>query len=132
MLTSDKLSDVSDKITELESSKLTIDSCMKLSALYTVRYFNTDNEIYQTKPNTDKVIDELDDILPAYKSYKITKIKYQQSLIPKEELCVSMRTLCKELYEFISILYSSSDIPDERENLLKTLQKSINEIQGGV
>ena len=123
MLTTDKLIEVSKKIKELEEQKLSVDSCIKLSALY--------NIISQhTETTSDAIVNELNDILPEYSKYKITKVKYQSGEISKEEVQTEMKKLCKELYEFLEVLYTCPDMKEERDCLLKTLTKAQELIEG--
>ena len=123
MLTTDKLVEVSKKIKELEEQKLSVDNCIKLSALYNILSQHTET-------TNDTIVNELNDILPEYSKYKITKIKYQSGEISKEEVQTEMKKLCKELYEFLEVLYTCSDMKEERDCLLKTLTKA-QELIGG-
>lgn len=123
MLTTDKLYEVSKKIKELEEQKLSVDNCIKLSALYSIISQHTET-------TSDVIVNELNDILPEYSKYKITKIKYQSGEISKEEVQTEMKKLCKELYEFLEVLYTCSDMKEERDCLLKTLTKAQELIEG--
>jgi hypothetical protein len=114
---------VKQTIAELENSETTMQNCQKLSALYTI--------LNQHSVDTaDVVKKELSDILPEYETYRSVKCKYKEGVITKETVQIEMAKLCKELHEFIETLYSCSDMPEERTQLLETLNLSILHMRG--
>ena len=111
------MKEITNTIEELENGNTTYDNCIKLSALYTVR----DN----LKSDTRK---ELDDILPQFKMYAAVKEKYQLGELHKEDLEFAIHSLCRDIEEFLEVLYHNTELPEERtsihdmlDRLLKTL-----------
>lgn len=107
---------IQDTIEELERDDTTFFNCQNLAALYIVReYFKKPIELQE------KTVEmELSDILPQYQNYKNIKRRYQMSEIAKEQVIKSMNEVCAEIQEFIELLYTSSDMKEERSaiNLL--------------
>lgn len=107
-------------IEELEQSESSLSNIRNLSSLYIVRKEMIENINY------DKVQTELDDILPSYIDYVLTKKKFQLNELTEQAVFISMNTLCKEIREFIQSLYSNTDTPKERE-ILKNLINQLKE-----
>lgn len=63
------------------------------------------------------VTDELNDILPALKKYQQAKTDFTQHKITQEGVNHSLRRLVVEINEFITVLYSNTTAPEEREIL---------------
>ena len=100
------IDEINNTIAELEAGNTTFDACMKLSALYTVReHLNAD----------DEVVDEYNDIPPQYREYASIKRKYQLGEVTEASVEKQTKLVCKEITEFINTLYSSTDMPLERE-----------------
>ena len=114
------LNEVQKTIDELENGSTTFDTCMKLASLYTVRD-------HMTGYTVDAVEHEYSDILPSYHKYCDTKRKYQLNEVTKEAVIKSISDVTKEIYEFITTLYGSTDMPEERDEILKTLRRLIEE-----
>ena len=108
------MKEIESTIEELENGPTTYDSCIKLSALYSVR----DN----MKSDTRK---ELDDILPLFKMYVAVKTKYQLGELPATSLIMGMRDLCKEIHEFIDRLYNNTELSEEREAVKQMLHDTL-------
>ena len=106
--------EIRDTITKLENSKTTFDTCNKLASLYTILWYH--NLQVQETPKND-VVNELSDILPAYSQYVKVKTDYKLNRTTKESVIYSIELLDKEITEFIDILFSSSEMPEEREKL---------------
>ena len=104
------IKEITDTIEELENGNTTYDNCIKLSALYSVR----DN----LKSDTRK---ELGDILPQFKMYVAVKEKYQLGELHKEDLEFAMRSMCRDIEEFIETLYNNTELPSERETIAKMI-----------
>lgn len=64
---------------------------------------------------------ELSDIFPQYGKYVESKKEYQLNDAPKETVIKNMKLLCKEVGEFISMLYCNSDMPEERSIIQNTI-----------
>lgn len=110
------LAEVNEAIKELQESPLTLSNARNLSALINVR------DYLQNVPQsiTDSLEQELNDILPQYKNYCLIKRQYQLGRLSTEDLVISMRRVCKEIREFLLILYRSTDTEVERK-LIKSM-----------
>ena len=67
---------------------------------------------------------ELYDIIPEYERYKRIKRKYQLHEISDDAVINSIKMVCKELEEFIQLLYFSTDMLKERiqiESIISSL-----------
>lgn len=63
------------------------------------------------------VTDELNDILPALKEYQQAKSEFMQHKITQEGVNHHLQRLVVEINEFITVLYSNTTCPEEREIL---------------
>lgn len=106
---------INEMIEELEDSDTTYANVADLASLYIVRE--------KLNLPADTVTKELNDILPAYTVYKAVKRNYQLNGIDKSKVIRQMEFVCKELKDFVGILYSSSDLLEERELILKTIKE---------
>ena len=117
------MEEINNTIEELENSSTTFDNCMKLASLYIVR-----DEHQKTVTDDGKQVEsELNDILPQYQIYCNIKRKYQLQELPDTTVQIAMKAVCKEIEEFMHTLYSSTDMPEERElirNLIHNLQEA--------
>ena len=95
----------------------TFDSCIKLSALYSVR----DN----LHSDTQK---ELEDVLPQFKMYVAVKKKYQLGELHADDLKFAMRSMCWDISEFLETLYNNTELQDERETIHKMLSDLLQSI----
>ena len=142
---------INNTITELENGDTTFVSCERLASLYIVRdkmlqtvdtnisesagdMIECDNDIEIKSPLNNMqsadvgVEKELSDILPQYTMYCNIKRRYQLKEIGKERVLYAMDNLCTDISEFIHRLYSSTDMPEEREyliNMLDTVRESL-------
>ena len=113
------IDEVNNTIAELENGETTFDTCIKLASLYTVKeHYNSIN---------DEVVEEYNDILPQYRKYVESKRKYQLGEITEMALEKQTTLVCKEVSEFIRSLYSSTDMPIERE-LIKSMVNSLQNL----
>ena len=100
------MKEIEDTIEELENGTTTFDNCIKLSALYNVRdSLNSDTQ------------KELEDILPQFRMYVAVKRKYQLHELSDDELLFAMRSLCRDIEEFIETLYNNVELPKERQTI---------------
>lgn len=109
------IKDINRTITELEDDSTTFENCNKLASLYIIKEFF----------NKNAVEDELTDILPQYKKYTDIKRRYQLGEASEKTVEKQIKLVCKEVSEFIHFLYSSTDLPIEREiikNMVMGLQ----------
>ena len=95
------IKDINRTITELEQDSTTFENCEKLASLYIVR-----EKLSQ---------EEVDDILPQYLKYMDIKKRYQLGEVSEKLVEKQMKLVCKEVSEFLHQLYSSTDLPEERE-----------------
>ena len=99
---------VENTIKELEEADTNFANCEKLANLYIVREYNT---------TTDEVTEELSDILPHYNIYCEKKRGYQMDNLTSSAVINALDVVCKEIKEFMSTLYSSTDMQEERDRL---------------
>lgn len=109
------LNDINATIKYYEKQGTNLENCRILADLYTCKTYMENNY-----SNDDK---ELNDILPMYHEYCNVKREYQLGNVNKEKVIDSMHKVCQELNEFILVLYSCSDMQDERDLLDKMLNK---------
>lgn len=114
---------IENTITDLENAENTFENCSKLASLYIIR-----EEVKKgNNAKIDGIVRELNDILPAYDYYIDRKRCYQLGQCDEDFVISSMSTLCFEISEFIQTLYSSTDMPKER-NLIRNLISNLQEI----
>ena len=113
---------IQDNIEELENDDTTVDNVKELALLYIVReYFKKSQE-----PIGNDVITEYEDILPQYHKYIEVKKNYQKGNKTERAVEMAMRKVCKEIYEFIHMLYSCTDMPKERSYLKEMIENLQN------
>lgn len=112
---------VESTIQELENADTTFNNCDKLASLYIVRhYFNKGlNPVVNGETSLD-VIKELSDIMPHYSIYCDKKRDYQLNKVGEDVVLTSLRAVCREITEFLHTLYSSTDMPEERDIIVGT------------
>lgn len=111
------IEDVESTIVKLENEDTTFENCEKLASLYIVR----DYYLKSLKQAGNEAEHELNDILPQYKKYVELKRRYQMSEISEKPIENSIKAVCKEISEFIKIMYQCTDMPIEREYIKKML-----------
>ena len=112
------LQDINSTIIKLENEDTTFENCEKLASLYIVKdyYLRRKNE-----PGND-VEKEINDILPQYKNYIELKRKYQMGEISEKPIENAIKSVCKEITEFIQMMYRCTDMPIERDYIKKMLK----------
>lgn len=113
------IKDIKKEIEKLENDDTTHENAQKLASLYIVVE-------HLSKKQIDDTEKELNDILPAYHRYIEIKRKYQLGEISEGLVIQGIKNVCKEIQEFISTLYSCTDMPEERDyilNMIKSLDK---------
>ena len=116
------LAEVNDAIKELQESSLTLSNARNLSALINVRDYL--QNVTQSVP--DSLERELNDILPQYKEYCAVKRQYQLGRATDDLVVASMRLVCKEVKEFLLILYQNTDMQIER-TMIKNMVSEVRE-----
>ena len=118
------LNEIEDTIRDLEGKNTTLDNCRILADMITIKQFYT-----VPTQVANPVEEELRDILPQYKNYCKIKRRYQLGEVSESQVLNSLKVVCKEIDEFFHTLYSSTDMPEEREqlkNLMQRLFSSLN------
>ena len=113
------LDEINRTIQELENGITNFDTCQKLAWLYTIKQYHDNYPV-------NSVADELKDILPEYKKYIKIKKKYQKKELTESAVILSMQNVCTEIKQFIRTLYSSTDMPEEREQI-KAMLSNLNQ-----
>lgn len=104
--------EIENTIEELENGPTTFDNAIKLSALYSVR----DN----LNSDTEK---ELEDILPQFRMYVAVKKGYQLKELTADDLKFAMRSMCRDIEEFIETLYNNTELQEERDTIHDMLER---------
>ena len=116
---------VQNTIEQIESLDTTFENCQNLAALYIVR------DMYKPRKSQllqyEQVAKELSDIFPQYSKYIEIKKQYQLKKVSADEVSVEIKELCKQIYEFLILLYVDSDMPQERKSLQNLAEKINNE-----
>lgn len=103
------IKDINRTIQELKEDSTTFENCERLAHLYIVREHLFTNEVQK----------EFNDILPQYNKYVDMKRKYQLGELSEQAIEKQIKVVCKEISEFVHTLYSSTDMPIEREYIKK-------------
>lgn len=120
---------IEDTIKEIErKDPLSLFDCQNLASLYTVKDFYLKNSNFGNSFNNSEnsVQTELNDILPQYKNYCDVKRQYQMGQVSEKAVIQSMDYVCREIKQFLKVLYSSTDTPVEREKI----KQMIIDLQG--
>ena len=112
---------VENTIQELEDNDTTFNNCEKLASLYIVRHFNSAALNQVSAIENDIVGKELTDILPNYQRYCEIKRQYQLTGTEKEAVLTHIAAVCKEVLEFLHMLYNNTDLPEERHIIEQNL-----------
>lgn len=107
------LTDINEAIDTLSNSDSTLSNVRSLASLYIVQ----DHLQKSILARSESVESELNDILPSYKKYCDIKRKYQLKELTEEAVYKALENVCKEVNEFLQILYSNTDTEKEREIL---------------
>lgn len=122
------LEEIDSTINELENSTTTFETCSKLSTLYIVRD-HLQNAVQESlDASEDKTEDETINVLPSYVRYLEVKRKYQLHETTEDIIVIQLNNVCKELDNFLHLLYSSTDTVNERtvlKNLIANLKESL-------
>lgn len=110
------LDEIDGMITELENTLQSFTDLQRLADLYIIK------DVQKSRSNSivdasNATLQELNDILPQFKNYCMIKKRYQLNELPKQTVVYAMKDVCKELNEFLHILYSNTDMQEEREEI---------------
>ena len=108
------LHEIEDTIKDIENKNTTLDNCRILADMLIIQHF------YNSSKNG--VEEELSDILPQYRNYCRIKRRYQLKEVSETQVLNSLRLVCSEIEDFFHTLYSSTDMPEEREQLKGLIQ----------
>jgi len=117
---------INEAIETLENSDTTFDNVSELASLYICK----ENLNRGLNLMVDGVKQEYDDILPYYMKYRDTKRRYQQNQAIDSEVIQGIKDVCRELKEFIAVLYQNTDMNKERlciKDMIRTLAKKYND-----
>lgn len=112
---------INNIIDELESEDSLFDICQQLAAFYII-------QDHMQKDKSSEVVAEYSDILPEYHKYVEIKKRFQQKQLTESAVLLSMQNVCSEIKQFIRTLYSSTDMPEEREQIKSMLVNLANSI----
>lgn len=110
---------INDAINTLENDDTTFDNVHELAMLYIVQERLNSRLTSMVSP----INKEAKDILPAYEKYCSIKTRYQLGQTNEGEVIRSIKLVCKELEEFISLLYTGTDMNKERIYIKETICK---------
>ena len=113
---------IREAIINLENEETTPNNVSELAHLYTVY-----NQLSQNPENTGE--DELSDIFPYYRKYLDTKRRYQQNKAIDSEVIQGIKDVCRELKEFIDVLYYNTDMNKERLCIRKLIADLFKQYQ---
>lgn len=88
-----------------------------------------DRQIHQQQliqNRESKILSEYKDILPSYSDYVKHKRNYQLHKISIESVDDAFKLLLSEIYEFLDILYISTENTQERAEITLLLNKFID------
>jgi len=117
---------INEAIEALENDDTTVDNVRELASLYICR----ENMKTGLKTMVDDVKQEYDDILPYYLKYRDTKRRYQMNEAIDSEVIQGIKDVCRELQEFIAMLYQHTDMNKERlciKDMIRTLAKKYSD-----
>ena len=117
---------IEDAIEALETAETTSETVSELASLY-ICHANLKHGL-ETAPDAIKT--EYDDILPYYLKYRDTKKRYQRNQAIDSEVIHGIKDVCRELKEFIAMLYQHTDMNKERlciKEMIKELAKKYSD-----
>ena len=115
------LKEVNDTIKALENGSTSFDTCNKLASLYIVRQNFIAPKTSVNQSHEEATTKEFLDILPQYRIYRATKKKYQKNELSDKAVKTAIKDVCKEIFEFMEMLYSGTDMEEERIEISKLI-----------
>ena len=119
---------IEDTLEELvNDAPTTFETCEKIAHLTITRDL-LKSRLNRTREGSERVLNELHDILPSYNKYVDTKKRYQQYEVVEQMVVIAMQNLCDEIADFIITLYRNTESAKERE----AIETMIDEIRSAV
>ena len=119
---------IEDTLEELvNNAPTTFETCEKIAHLTITRDL-LKSRLNRTREGSERVLDELHDILPSYNKYVDTKKRYQKYEVVEQMVVIAMQNLCDEIADFIVTLYRNTESTKERE----AIETMIDEIRSAV
>ena len=119
---------IEDTLEELvNEAPTTFETCEKIAHLTITRDL-LKSRLNRTREGSERVLNELHDILPSYNKYVDTKKRYQQYEVVEQMVVIAMQNLCDEIADFIITLYRNTESAEERE----TIETMIDEIRSAI
>ncbi len=119
---------IEDTLEELvNDAPTTFETCEKIAHLTITRDL-LKSRLNRTREGSERVLNELHDILPSYNKYVDTKKRYQKYEVVEQMVVIAMQNLCDEIADFIITLYRNTESAEERE----TIETMIDEIRSAV
>ena len=112
---------INEMIQDIEQSDISLSNARSLASLYILKSIKENDENLILKRSSSIVAKELDDILPSYNYYIDTKRRFQLKQINEELVIEALKDVCREIKEFVQIIYSCTDMPIERDTIKEML-----------
>lgn len=112
---------INDMIQDIEQSDNSLSNARSLASLYILKSIKENDENLILKRSSSIVAKELDDILPSYNYYIDTKRRFQLKQLNEELVIEALKDVCREIKEFVQIIYSCTDMPTERDTIKEML-----------
>ena len=119
---------IEDTLDELvNDAPTTFETCEKIAHLTITRDL-LKSRLNRTREGSERVLNELHDILPSYNKYVDTKKRYQKYEVVEQMVVIAMQNLCDEIADFIITLYRNTESAEERE----AIETMIDEIRSAI
>lgn len=119
---------IEDTLEELvNDAPTTFETCEKIAHLTITRDL-LKSRLNRTREGSERVLNELHDILPSYNKYVDTKKRYQKYEVVEQMVVIAMQNLCDEIADFIITLYRNTESAEERE----AIETMIDEIRSAI
>lgn len=112
---------INDMIQDIEQSDNSLSNARSLASLYILKSIKENDENLILKRSSSIVTKELDDILPSYNYYIDTKRRFQLKQLNEELVIEALKDVCREIKEFVQIIYSCTDMQTERDTIKEML-----------
>lgn len=113
---------IEEMIQDIEKSGNSLSNARSLASLYILKIIK-ENRFKTLLRASDSVERELNDILPTYNYYVDTKRRYQRKEIDNTLVLEALKDVCQEIKEFLLMLYSCTDMQEERTELTNMLKE---------